>query len=277
MPKSRVPVIYAISDSLGETAEMVARAAASQFDGDRIEIYPVAYVNTLSQLKEVIEEASRQNAVLAYTLVVPEMRQRLIEMASEYNVNIVDVLGPMIEALASHSDRPPKLQPGLLWQVDEQYFRRVEAIEFAVKYDDGKDPRGLPLADIVLVGVSRTSKTPLSMYLANKRLKVANVPLVPEVPLPRELMEVPSHKIIGLIIRPQQLNAIRTERLKTLGLAPNASYASLERIYAELEYAETTMKRLGCKVIDVTNKAVEETASHILDTIHHKGDRHGGV
>ena len=271
MLESGIPVVYVISDSLGETAEMVVRAAASQFDGSRVEINRMAYVNTASHLEEVMAEAARKGAVIAYTVVMPELKQHLIKLVEQNRLVAVDVLGPMIEAIASRSQIRPKMQPGLLWQMDEQYFRRVEAIEFAVKYDDGKDPRGLPQADIVLIGVSRTSKTPLSMYLAGKQLKVANVPLVPEVPLPKELLELPPDKVVGLTIKPHLLNAIRTERLKTLGLSSNASYASLERIYQELEYAEGVYKRLNCPVIDVTNRAVEETASRILDIYHKKG------
>lgn len=269
------PVVYVISDSLGETAEMVVRAAAAQFDGSRVEIFRIAYVNTVNHLEEVIAEAAEKNAIIVYTVVMPELNRKLVELVQKNNILAIDVLGPMISAIASRSKIEPKMQAGLLWQMDEHYFRRVEAIEFAVKYDDGKDPRGLPLADIVLIGVSRTSKTPLSMYLANKRLKVANVPLVPEVPLPRELQELSPGKVIGLTIRPQLLNEIRTERLKTLGLTFNASYASMERIYHELEYAHDIYKKINCPVIDVTNKAVEETASRVLE-IYHKGDRHGG-
>jgi len=271
MAEDTRPVIHVISDSLGETAEMVARAAVSQFDGGRAEIRRIPYVNTIEHLEEVLNEAGAAGAVIAYTVVLPEMKQRLEELVKEKNLTAVDILGPMIETVSQHYGLTPKLKAGLLWQMDEQYFRRVEAIEFAVKYDDGKDPRGLPLADIVLVGVSRTSKTPLSMYLAHKRLKVANVPLVPEVPLPKELMQIPAKRLVALTIKPNLLNAIRTERLKALGLTSNASYASMERIFMELEYAEGVVRRLGCPIIDVTNKAVEETASRILE-IYNKGD-----
>ena len=173
----------------------------------------------------------------------------------------------MVEAIEGIVKKSPKNQPGLVRQLDEEYFRKVEAIEFAVKYDDGRDPRGLLRADVVLIGVSRTSKTPLSMYLANKRYKVANVPLVPEVEPPEELFMVPTKKCIGLTISPDQLNMIRRERLKSLGLTSQANYASLERIMQELEYAEKIMKRVGCPVINVSNKAVEETANLIVDII----------
>ena len=150
-------------------------------------------------------------------------------------------------------------------------LKRVEAIEFAVKYDDGKDPRGILKSDIVLLGISRTSKTPLSMYLANKNIKVANVPLVPEIPIPKEVFEIDPKKIIGLTNTPEKLNSIRQERLKALGLSSNASYANLERILQELDYSEKIMKKAGCPVIDVSNKAIEETAGIILDIMKENG------
>jgi regulator of PEP synthase PpsR (kinase-PPPase family) len=274
MSKSNTPIIYVISDSIGETAELVARAAASQFNSGKVEIRRVPYVNDRDHLAEIVEEAADCGAIIGYTLVLPEMKQAMEELALARNLVAVDILGPMLEALGKVSGAVPKLTPGLVHQLDEHYYRRVEAVEFAVKYDDGKDPRGLTHADIILIGVSRTSKTPLSMYLAHKKLKVANVPLVPEVAPPDELFQVPPDRIIGLAIRPGLLNEIRQERLKTLGLTSDANYASLERIEAELEYAEKIMRRLGCPVVDVTNKAVEETASKILQ-IYYKGDRYG--
>jgi regulator of PEP synthase PpsR (kinase-PPPase family) len=162
-------------------------------------------------------------------------------------------------------DRQARHEPGLIHQLDEDYFKKVEAVEFAVKYDDGKDSRGILKADIILLGVSRTSKTPLSMYLAHMRYKVANVPLVPELKPPEELFTIPSHKIIGLRISTMKLNEIRKERLKALGLPDSANYASVDRIEQESDYAHNLMIRLGCTVIDVSNKAVEETASIIQD------------
>ncbi|MER2031591.1 kinase/pyrophosphorylase, partial [Exiguobacterium indicum] len=138
---------------------------------------------------------------------------------------------------------------------------------FAVKYDDGRDPKGIKRADIVLIGVSRTSKTPLSQYLALKRYKVANVPLVPESIPPAELFDIPKEKCFGLLISPEKLIDIRMERLRSLGLKPEAAYAQMDRINRELEYARNLYERIGCQVIDVTNKAVEETANLILTGI----------
>ena len=150
--------------------------------------------------------------------------------------------------------------------MDEKYFGRIEAIEFAVKYDDGKDQHMLHEADLVLVGISRTSKTPLSIYIANKMyLKVLNIPLVPEVEPPKELFEIPKKKIIGLTNSIEMLNKIRTERVRCIGLRNGSNYSSLSRIIEELNYAEKIMKKLGCPIIDVSQKAIEETAQVILE------------
>lgn len=266
------PIIYVVSDSIGETAEFVARAAASQFDGEGVKIKRIPYVAEEDHLVEIVEEAANKPTVIAYTLVVDELREALLRLADEKNIPTVDILGPMIHGIQMVSKQQPAMKPGLLHQLDEQYFRKVEAIEFAVKYDDGKDPRGILHADVILIGVSRTSKTPVCMYLAHKRIKAANVPLVPEVAPPEELFQMPRRKVIGLTISPRLLNGIRTERLKALGLVGNADYASLERILKELDYAEAIMKRIGCPVIDVTNKAVEETAAKVLE-VYYRGER----
>jgi regulator of PEP synthase PpsR (kinase-PPPase family) len=199
--------------------------------------------------------------------VIPELKEYLDRRSKEEGIQAVDLLNPLIDAFSRKFNKSPSHLPGLMRKLDEEYFRKIEAIEFAVKYDDGRDPRGILRADIVLIGVSRTSKTPLSMYLAHKRFKVANVPLVPEVPPADELFEVPRRNCIGLIISPDKLNEIRKERLKAMGLASQAQYASFERILDELEYAEKIMKRVGCPVIDVSNKAIEETANLILDIL----------
>ncbi|WP_072335668.1 pyruvate, water dikinase regulatory protein [Thermoactinomyces sp. DSM 45891] len=258
-------VVYVISDSVGETAEFVVRAAVSQFEYTHLEIRRVPYVMDRETILETVQAAKEEKALIAFTLVLPEMQHFLTEEAIKAEVPYVDIMGPMMDGLSKLIQSEPKRKPGLIHKLDEEYFRKVEAIEFAVKYDDGRDPRGLLRADVVLIGVSRTSKTPLSMYLAHKRLKVANVPLVPEVEPPDELYLIPSERCIGLIIDPSQLNNIRKERLKALGLTSGANYASETRILEELDYAERIIRRVGCPRIDVTNKAVEETANIILD------------
>ena len=230
-----------------------------------MEIRQIPNISNTETIDEVIHQAANNKFLVAYTLVIDELAMYLREEAEKHGVVCVDILGPLIAAFNNMSQIEPRREPGLLRKMDEMYYRRVEAVEFAVRYDDGKDPRGIELADIVLIGVSRTSKTPLSMYLAHKRIKVANVPLVPEVQPPEELFKAERGKVIGLTINLEQLNQIRTERLKTLGLKGQANYANPERILEELEYADRIMKRLGCPVIEVTNRAVEETASKILE------------
>lgn len=262
---NHLPGVYIVSDSIGETAEMVVRAAASQFNSGTMEIRRVPNISDCDTLDEVVHQAAGNHFLVAYTLVVDELAAHLRQEAERHGVICVDILGPMIDAFKQISHIIPRREPGLLRKVDEMYYRRIEAVEFAVRYDDGKDPRGIELADIVLVGVSRTSKTPLSMYLAHKRIKVANVPLVPEVNPPEELFKAEKGKVIGLTIHHEQLNHIRTERLKTLGLKGQANYAHPGRIDEELDFSIRIMKKLGCPVIDVTNRAVEETASKILE------------
>ncbi|MBU9712071.1 pyruvate, water dikinase regulatory protein [Evansella tamaricis] len=258
-------IVYVVSDSVGETAEMVVKAAASQFIHSNIKIRRIPYVEDTGTVEEVILQAKENGGLIAFTLVVPEVREYLIKEAEKANIPMCDILSPMMNLLQTKCSGTPRNEPGLMHTLDEDYFRKVEAIEFAVKYDDGRDPRGVLRADVVLVGVSRTSKTPLSQYLAHKRLKVANIPLVPEVEPPEELYTISKEKVIGLSISPEKLNSIRTERLKSLGLKAEAIYANFNRIKEELEYSTKIMEKIGCQVIDVSNKAVEETAN----LIHH--------
>lgn len=261
------PKIFIVSDSIGETAEKVVRAVAIQFNSDITEIRKESLVTDVSQIQRIVQEAKDCKCIVVYTLVVEELKKTLEEECDKYGILKVDILGPLMDALKKVAPTTPRLEAGLIYRLDEQYFKRVDAVEFAVKYDDGKDPKGILNADVVLIGVSRTSKTPLSMYLAHKNYRVANVPLVPEVTPPDELFQIPSKRIIGLTANPEKLNQIRRERLKTLGLNDSANYANLERIMVELEHADALFKKLGCTVIDVSQKAVEETASIVIHLI----------
>lgn len=224
-------------------------------------------VDDLQAVREVVESARTQPTLIAYTIIIPEVREELKRLTVQYQITAVDIMGPMLDGLASMLGQEPRLEPGLVRRLDEEYFRRVEAVEFAVKYDDGKDPRGFLRADVVLIGVSRSSKTPVSMYLAHRRLKVANLPLVPEVALPKELFRVRPEKVVGLRVAPEALHEIREERVKTIGLRSDANYSNMERILMELDYAEEVFKKVGCAVVDVTNKAIEEIAVRVLENI----------
>ena len=236
------PIIYALSDSIGGTAESVIKATISQFTETKFDVIRIPYINNKEQIDEALQEAARHQAVVCYTIVNPRLREHLADRAVELQIQVVDVLGPMLRAIQKNSGLLPKNQAGLIHALDHEYFKRVEAVEFAVKYDDGKNPLGLLKADIVIIGVSRTSKTPLSMYLAHKQLKVA-----------------------GLLIDPYKLTDIRMTRLKAMGLSEDAEYADVERITEELDYAKGIMRRVHCMIINVSNRAIEETAGIILD------------
>ncbi|MDB8791291.1 kinase/pyrophosphorylase [Romboutsia sp. 1001216sp1] len=265
-------IIYVISDSVGETAQQVTKAAISQFKiSEECEIRRFPYVMDENFLLEILEGGKSEDAIIVYTLVDENLLNVTKKFCEKENLSNIDLMTPILKEIANKTKMKPKREPGIIRKLDESYFKRVEAIEFAVKYDDGKDPRGILKSDIVLVGISRTSKTPLSMYLANKNIKVANVPLVPEIPIPKEVFEIDNKKIIGLTNTPEKLNQIRAERLKALGLSSNANYANLDRILQELDYSEQVMKKIGCPVIDVSSKAIEETAGIILDIIKENG------
>ncbi|MGO1579901.1 MAG: pyruvate, water dikinase regulatory protein [Peptoniphilaceae bacterium] len=258
--------IYVISDSIGETGELIAKAAARQFESYSYEIKRYPYHNSIEQIEPILEEAAQfGKSLIVYTNVVSSTKDFIERKAKDLNLYTVDVMGMPMLQLEKILGYPPLREPGLIRRLDENYFKKVEAVEFAVKYDDGKDPRGAKKADICLVGISRTSKTPLSMYLANKLYKVANIPLVPEVPVPKEVYEKDARRVIGLTCNPDKLITIREERLKSLGLSGSAKYANLSRIKDELKYSKQIMEELGCVVIDVSNKAIEETAEIIIE------------
>ena len=257
------------SDSVGETAELVARACISQFNPNQCEneIIRYPYIEALENVDEVIQVALDTHAIVIYTLVKPEIRKYMEAKVNELNIQSVDIMGPLMNILLERIDEQPYFEPGLVHRLDEAYFKKIDAIEFAVKYDDGKDPKGLAKADIVLLGISRTSKTPLSQYLAHKSYKVMNIPIVPEVTPPDNLFETDPSKCIALKISEEKLNRIRKERLRQLGLGDSARYATEQRIKEELEYFHDLTDRIGCPVIDVSDKAIEETANDIISII----------
>lgn len=252
------------SDSVGETAEIVVKATMRQFSGHDVRLQRIGHIKQEDEIRTIMEEVSRNGGFVAYTLVQPELREMMKAEAIRLGVRAVDIMGPMMQAYIDTFNDSPRRKPGLLHQMDEDYFRRMEAIEFSVKCDDAKDTTSLLQADIVLLGVSRTSKTPLSIFLSHKGYKTANLPIVPEVKPPKELFDLPRNRVIVLTMDAGQLLKIRTERLRTLGLPSVSAYATMERIQEELEYASVLAAQLDCPVIDVTDKAIEETAGIIL-------------
>jgi regulator of PEP synthase PpsR (kinase-PPPase family) len=265
--KTANAVIYTISDSFEETAPLVAKTAAAQFLDSNIIIDRFHCVKDKIAIDQIIDSTKNFNSLLIIDMVQKELKDYLIHKAIENNVAYFDIMEQAVTTLSKVINQKPKLVSDTTYQLNEEYFDRMEAIDFAVKYDDCKDPRAIKKADIVLVGISRTSKTPLSIYLATKNIKVANIPLVPEVVPPRELFEIPRDRIFGLITSKQKLNTIRMERLKAHGLNDEANYASFERIDYELKYADQIMKDIGCVILNVADKAIEETASTILQIL----------
>lgn len=263
MPNKQ-PLVFVLSDSVGDTAELVIKAGLSQFTNGNYDIHRVPYVDDKTIIDETLDLVKEKEALLAFTLVDPELRDYMNQRSEQLDVEVIDIMGPMMDLMERKFKNEPRLEPGLVYKLDKDYFKRIEAIEFAVRYDDGRDPRGISRADIVLIGVSRTSKTPLSQYLAHQRYKVANIPLVPEVDPPEELFQLDRMKCIGLRISREKLIDIRKERLKALGLGDHATYATLQRIDEELAYFDKIIEKVGCEVIDVSNKAVEETANIIM-------------
>ncbi|MCR8643204.1 kinase/pyrophosphorylase [Paenibacillus sp. N1-5-1-14] len=260
------PTITICSDSVGETAETVVRATIRQFYNHPVRLRRISHLHQDSEIRLAVQEVAQTGGFIAYTLVEPELREVMKEEAKRLKVHAVDIMGPMMQAFIDTFGDSPSRKPGLLHVLDEDYFRRVEAIEFTVRCDDGRETAAMLEADIVLIGVSRTSKTPLSMFLAHKGFKVANLPLIPEMKPPAELFKVDSSRIVCLTMDFEKMYKIRTERLRALGLPDGSKYATQQRITEELDYAHELASKLGCPIINVTDKAIEETAGVILES-----------
>lgn len=268
--------VMIISDATGETAERMVRAATLQFS-EPVQIRLYSRVRLESELEQILEKAAEQRALVVFTVVNVEERELISKLVERYNVETVDLIGALISKLALFLGAAPAGVPGLLHMITDDYFRRIEAVEFAVKNDDGAEPRNLPKADLVLVGISRTSKTPLSTYLAQRGLKVANVPLVLGVEPPEELGQVDDRKVFGLIVQPDMLMRIRQARLSHLGMPQDSSYGQRKHIETELAYARDIFRQHATwPVIDVTNRAIEETAADILRIYQERNTPAGG-
>jgi len=261
--------IFVISDSTGGTAEAMTRAALAQFEDYLVNISTYSHVNERRRIEALARLAAKQNALIVFTLVNPEMREAIYESTNKHRVECVDLMGPLIGGISKQlGGMKPRGVPGRKTMLSDEYFRRIDAVEFTVKHDDGAEPRYLHKSDIVLVGVSRTSKTPLSTYLAQKGFKVANIPIVLGIDVPPELFEINQDKIFALTIEPEPLHAIRLARIRNLGLETRSNYGAIEHIYMELDYANELFRgNPRWPIIDVTRRAVEESADVIIKTI----------
>jgi len=260
--------IYAISDATGELAISVATAGLRQFKQEGVSILRRGKIRTPDRIAKVVREACENQGCIVFTFVSAELRESLLRMASEAKVPAIDVMGPMMENFTSYFNKNPSTQPGLQYRVDHKYFLRNEAIEFAVKHDDGLGLDTFEQAEIILLGISRTSKTPLSVYMAYRGFKTANVPIILNVDLPRAVRSVERRKLVGLTISSEKLADLRATRMVKLGRPASDNYASLEYIREEQTYANRLFAELGhCPVIDVTSKAIEEVASEVLTVL----------
>jgi regulator of PEP synthase PpsR (kinase-PPPase family) len=258
-------LVFVISDATGETAEKVVRAALLQFSGVPVQIRMFTRVRLEAEMRSIVNRAKLSHALVVFTVVSNAHREILRQLCEEEAVDSVDLIGALMAKLSGFLSAQPRGVPGLLHSLSDEYFRRVEAVEFTVRNDDGKEPRNLPKADLVLVGISRTSKTPLSTFLAQKGIKVSNVPLVLGIQPPEELFQIDQDKIFGLTIKPDALGQIRQARLKHLGMPPDTSYAQRDHITQEISYAQQIFREHPAwPVMDITGKAVEETAADIM-------------
>ena len=270
-----LPTIYILSDSIGNTALTLARAVAGQFGETEPRTEVLSHVIDFSQvtlfLNEKISQARAQGAIarllVFYTFVDPEIRAHVKAFCSAHQLYGVDLMGRPLEMMEMATGVCPSTDPGIFRQVDEHYFRRMESVNFAVNHDDGRNPQDLPKADIILLGVSRSSKTPISMYLGMDGYKVANVPLALDITPPKELFNCDPTRIFGLVTTPELLISVRKRRLRVAGAAAlqaASKYADPEYVYQDLQQARALMRKLGCIVVHTDNRAIEEISQEIL-------------
>jgi regulator of PEP synthase PpsR (kinase-PPPase family) len=258
--------IFVLSDGTGQTGKRVLEAALLQFDLP-VMIIRIPDVRTVEQVNEVVAAAAANQGLIVYTLVSVELRQAVHIASMERGIIAVDLLGGLLVKLQDFLHRSPWGRPGLLYQTDAGYYQRVDAMEFTVQHDDGQRFDDLGEADLVVVGPSRTSKTPVSFYLAYRGWKVANVPIILGMDPPEPLRAVDRRKVVGLTTDAERLALVRRERLKNMGAEASSSYADLEHIQQELRYSLRLCRTYRWPVINVMGKAVEETANEIMNLV----------
>jgi regulator of PEP synthase PpsR (kinase-PPPase family) len=259
--------VYVVSGGTGTSGEQLARTALAQFPQAELPVITRAQVHDAEQLEAAVAEVVATGGIMVNTLVDHGLRQQLAALAEGRDVVVIDALGPLLEELSRLLGREWSGTPGAYRRLREAYFRRIEAIEFAVAHDDGRNTHELDQAEAVLAGVSRVGKTPLCMYLAMLGWKAANVPLVQGVDPPRQLYEIDRNRVIGLTITPDKLRAHRRERQQTLGEVGRLSYAGAREISQDLEYAYELYRRSRFATVDTSDKPIEESATEVIALI----------
>jgi len=259
------PPIYLVSGGTGASGERVVQTALAQFPEVNVQIIVFSHVRTAEEIENAVSQAARNKGTIIHTLVDVDLRRTLIRQARDKNVYSIDLIGRVLHRLANVLKQEPINQPGQYWLKRQAYFERVEAIEFAIEHDDGLKPQGWPLAEIVLVGLSRVGKTPLSVYLSILGWKVANIPLLKGVPPPAELFQLDQRRIVGLIIDPGQLVLHRQQRQRRLGTSSlDSEYTNPLTLYEEVEEIHKLYRRNGFAIVDVTDKPIEESADEVI-------------
>jgi|YelNatPaOPRAMG01_1025707.scaffolds.fasta_scaffold10515_2 regulator of PEP synthase PpsR (kinase-PPPase family) len=259
------PKIFILSDATGETAFKVVKAALAQFQNAEVETEIFPGILNAEQVEGILEEARHKRGLIVFTLVLPELRSTLLQLAREKGVECIDLLGPILVRLRDWLGREPLSRPGLRLDLDEDYFRRIMAVEFAIEHDDGKRAEELDKADLVLVGVSRTTKTPLSIYLAYRGWLVGNVPIVMGIDPPSILYEIPQWKIVALTVNAERLAMIRSSRIRRFHVG--GDYVDLDGIKEELRFAHRIFYQAGWPILDMSYKSVEEAAQEITEIL----------
>jgi len=255
--------IFVVSDATGQTAERMVRSALVQFKEAPAIVIRRGNVCTPEQLRAIVQEAVGHDSLILHTLVSDELRRLMLAESRAQGVDAMDLMGPMLDRLAKHLKLRPQEKPGLFKQLVEARSREIEAVEFAFRHDDGQHADELSRAEVLLVGVSRTMKTPTTLYLAYQGWFAANVPIVPKIPMPPAVLSFPSERIICLVMEPRRLSALRRVRAEYLRI-PAKAYASLENVRKELRHSERLCAKHDWRQIDVTGKSVEEVAREIV-------------
>jgi [pyruvate, water dikinase]-phosphate phosphotransferase / [pyruvate, water dikinase] kinase len=264
--KSNQPPIYVVSGGLGASGEQLAHTLA-QFPNNRVQVILVSKIRGAEKVQEVVEEAAASNGTIVHTMIEPGLRKVVIEEARARGVVEFDVIGPLLERMSQVLDQEPLNKPGLYRHQHQAYFERMGAIEFTRAQDDGQNPDRWKEAEIVLVGVSRTGKTPLSMYLSFLGWKVANIPIVSGLTPNKEIFDLDPTKVVGLTIEPGQLLMHRHHRQSRLGTRGPSDYTDPEKVYEEVEYARLLFRQSGFYIIDVTDKPIETMADEVIEWV----------
>lgn len=267
------PTIIIISGGVGASGEQLIHTLLAQFPDQPVQVTTVGNVRHPEQITQALSRAQQLDALVVHTLVDRELHDHLLREADRLHVKAIDLMGPIMEWVSEKLGTAPKAQPGLYRQLHAEYFERVAAIEFTMAHDDGKNPDGWPQADAVLVGVSRVGKTPLSLYLAVLGWKIANQPLVPQIPPPESLFTLDAQRVIGVTVEPTQLMEYRARRQKQLGAPGPSAYADPQSIYEEVKEARKVFRKGGFKVIDMTDKTIEQGADEIIRHLSQLPDR----